>query len=160
MAGRFRFQLEVVRKLRQEAMDTQRRTVAHAIGAVRRTERRVEQLTEELRATIAQTRDSQQVRRLDIVSLRGHQYYRGRLHRQIMESDEERAKRQAILDRERAKLAKVTMRLKVIEKLREKQWNRHATQLRREEQAGYDETAVQAYARRQRDAVPEVGISC
>ena len=160
MAKRFRFRLEVVRQLRQQAQDTQRRVVADAARAVTRVDERIARMTQELADTVDRSRDTQQTRHLDMTSLRGHQFYRGWLHQRIMESGEERENLDAKLDRERVKLAEVSKRLKVIERLREKQWMRHQAEFRREEQAGYDEAALQGYVRGRRESAWETGKPC
>jgi flagellar FliJ protein len=147
MAGQFRFRLEVVERLRRQAQDAQRRVVADAVRAVQRVETRIEHLTRQLADTMDRARGTQGVARLDVVSLRGHQIYRGYLHRQLLQSTAELARRQRELQAERAKLAEASKRLKVIEKLRERHWNRYVTALRREEQAATDEVALQGFLR-------------
>ena len=159
MAGRFRFSLEVVRRVRRQAQDAQRRAVADAVRTVTAVENRIEQLTRELADTMDRTRDVHRPGRLDIASLRGHQFYRGHLHRRILESGAELSGRQTELQRERAKLAEATKQLKVIEKLREKHWQRHLTEVRRAEQAAFDEAALQVYRREQHGELSEARVS-
>ena len=156
MAGRFRFRLGVVERLRRQARDSQRRVVADAVRGVRHVEQRIAGLTRQLAETVDGTRAAQEAERLDVVSLRGHQIYRGGLHRWILESDAELGERQRELDTERNRLVEASKRLKVIEKLRERHWGRYLTQLRREEQAITDETAVQIFLRSGREVGSEV----
>lgn len=160
MATRFRFRLEVIRRLREQAQDAQRRVVADAARAVSRIDGRIARMRQELEDTARRSRDIQQTRQLDLTSLRGDQFYRGWLHHRIIESGEERRHRQAELDRERAKLVEVSKRLKVIERLREKQWRCHQAAAGREEQGGYDEIALQAYIRRDRESKREARELC
>ncbi len=148
MAGGFRFRLEVVQKLRQQRLDAQRRVVADAVRAVGSVEDRIGQLTQELSGSVLQSRDVQRARRLDISSLCAHQHRRGWVHRQITEAERELQRTVDELNREREKLAEDVKQLKVIEKLREKQKLRYDTAIRRQEQAGYDEAALQLHWRR------------
>jgi len=148
MVRRFEFRLEVVRKLREQARDVQRRAVGDAVSAVRGVEERLDQLTHQLRDTVEITRGEQRTQELDVASIRGHQSYRNWLHRRIMESNLELGDRRAMLDVERAKLGEASARLKAIEKLRDKRWARHLMQARREEQMVMDEAAVGGFARR------------
>ncbi len=148
MAGRFRFRLEVVRRLRKQDRDEQRRVVAERVGAVSRVERRLVDLNEQLRGHVDQTRRAQHVERLSVDSLRTHHWYKGRLHREILETEGELTGCVKELDTERVSLADATRRLKVIEKLRERQWTRHQLQARREEQSANDEMALQNFGRR------------
>ncbi|MBU0717083.1 MAG: flagellar export protein FliJ [Planctomycetes bacterium] len=148
MAGRFRFRLEVVRRIRRQAQEVQRRVVAESIRAAAVAEERINQLTQDLRHTVDLTREAHGTRTLDLVPLRRHQYYSGWLQRRILESDRELAERRADVDRERARLAEATKKLKVVEKLREKQWSRYMKDVQREEQAALDEVGAQGYLRR------------
>ncbi len=151
MAGKFRFRLDTVERIRRRARDEQRRELARAVRDAQLVKERIAVLTDGLAATIHRKRDIQQAQRLDLHSLRSHQFYRGDLHRRILESGEELTQREVVVDQERAKLAAATKRLKVIEKLRQKQLERHITALRREEQAEMDEAALQKYVRRDSD---------
>lgn len=147
MAGRFRFRLEAVRRVRKQTQDTQRCVVADAVQAVQEVENRMGRLTEELDLTMDRSRDARRPRDLDISALRSHQVYRGCIHRRLLESATEIVKRRATLDAERSKLAETTKRLKAIEKLRERKLASHVKALEREEQAGHDETAAGLYLR-------------
>ena len=148
MAKRFRFRLEVVRKLREQVRDAQRRVVADVARAVSGVEGRVDRLGAELRGTLDRTRDHQQVERLDVPSLRAHQYYQSFLHRRIIEAGIELEEKKRRLSTERTKLGEASARLKAIEKLRERRWQRHLFHVRREERADSDESALQLYQRK------------
>ena len=156
MVRRFRFRLETVRRLREQSRDAQRRVVAEAVRAVTRIEERITQLAGELQDACGRSRDVRGAGMLDTMSLKGHQVYRSWLHRKIAESHEELADKQALLERERAKLAEVSTRLKVIENLRDRQWKRHLVEVAREERAVGDEAAQQGYLRRRREHEREV----
>lgn len=149
MAPRFQFRLETVRKLRTQARDQQHRVVADAIHQASRIEERISLITKELRNSVEHTRLDRSSKSLDVFSLRENQLYRGWLHRKIMESDAELTQSKEVLDHERVKLQEATKQLKVIDKLRERQWNRYQTKQQREEQTLYDEAALQLYQRRQ-----------
>ena len=159
MARGFRFRLEVVRRIRKQAQDAHRREVADAIRSVSAAEDQIAELDGRLRTTVNHTRDTQQARRLDMVSLQRHHLYRGWLHRRRVEAREELGRRQAELDRRREKLAEATKQLKVIEKLREKQQNRYDLLIERQEQAAYDEAALQTYGRRDGGRIREALVS-
>ena len=148
MVRRFEFRLEVVRKLREQARDVQRRAVGNAVSALRGVEEQLDQLTRLLRDTVEITRGEQRTQELDVAVLRGHQFYRNWLHRRIMESNVELGDRRATLEVERAKLGEASARLKAIEKLRDRRFSRHLVQVRREDQMVMDEAAVGGFARR------------
>ena len=148
MARGFRFRLEVVRRLRKQAQDAQRRVVAGAVRSVAEAQNRLTELAGELRSTVGRTRETQRARRIDVVSLQRHQLYRGWLYRRRMEAREELGRRHVELDRQRENLAEATKQLKVIEKLREKQKMRYDLRVERQERAAYDEAALQTHRRR------------
>lgn len=147
MAGGFRFRLEVVERIRRQAVDAQRRVVADAARRVRWVEQRIAQLSGELTDTLDRARRDQRVSRLDIVSLRRDEIYRGRLLGRIMQLNAELDERLGELARERKELGETSRRLKVVEKLRERQWQRHLGRVHREEQAAADETAIRGFLR-------------
>ncbi len=66
MANGFRFRLEVVRRLRRQALDAQRRVVADAVRSVAQAQDRIAQLAQELRGSMYEARDAQQARRVPL----------------------------------------------------------------------------------------------
>lgn len=149
MAGGFRFRLEIVRRLRQQALDAQRRVVADAVCAVGHVEDRIDQLTRDVRGSMQQARDAQQVGCLSPEAMCAHQRYRGWLQRRMLEGKQELQRNETELNGERRKLAEAMKQLKVIETLREKRKLRYDTAIRKQEQAGYDEVALQMHRRRE-----------
>lgn len=148
MAGKFRFRLETVERIRRRELDERRRDVAAAVRDAQRVKDRIEMLTQQLATTIEIKRGLQRGDRLDMRSLRNHQFHQGDLHRRLLQSGEELRRCEQTVRQEREKLAEASKRLKVIEKLREKQWHRHVTALRKAEQAAMDEAALQKYMRK------------
>ena len=69
----------------------------------------------------------------------------------VLDAETELGRQQTRLEQERAKLAEAARRLKVIEKLRERQWERHVFEERRAEQRENDEVANQLHLRRATD---------
>ena len=148
MARRFRFRLETVRKMRQQERDVQQREVARAAGEVGRVEDQISILSGQLKGTLAESRGVQSQAGVNLSLLRGHHYYRGWLHRCLLESKIDLGDCKVRYEAERSKLAEKSKRLKVIETLRERQWQQHRRDLAREEQATSDEAALQMHRRR------------
>lgn len=147
MARGFQFRLEVVRRVREQAQNTQRKVVADAIRALQKVEKRIEQLHQSLHRSICRSRDDRMNARVDVFSLRGHQMFQARIHRHLLDASRELMSRQAVLAAERVVLAEANKKLKAIEKLREKQWNRYKKDMQKKEQADYDEASVVLHAR-------------
>ncbi|MBI4717329.1 MAG: flagellar FliJ family protein [Planctomycetes bacterium] len=145
MAGPFRFRLEVVRKLREQAQDAERRALAGALRGSAAAEEQVAILTREWGGVGERLRAARQRERIDVGQLRGDLFYRLRLQRRLAEAGEVLAARRAELEQQRLRLADATRRLKVIEKLRERHWARYQEQVRREERGLFDEAALQAF---------------
>ena len=152
MAKEFRFRLEVVRRLREQARDAQRRAVADAVRAVARAEQDIDRLTGQLRQTVELNRGQRTLPRVDIPALRVGEFYRNWLHHRILDRSLSLARDQAHLQAERSRLGQASARLKAIEKLRERRWSRYRQQLVREEQAQSDEAALRRFAARSQEA--------
>lgn len=147
MARRFEFRLETVERLRRAAKEQQQRAVAAAAREVRRVEERIQRTSDELRAQVHETRSAGRARRIDVGVIRSHEFYNARLQRTILYAQADLAARQRELAAERNKLAEAMKRLKVIEKLRERQWQRFRQEQERQDQAETDEMALQMVRR-------------
>ncbi len=152
---KFQFRLEAIRKLRQRALDAQRRVLAGQIRALHRVESRRGELAQKIEATVEGRRLVTKPARLDVELLHRHQVYRTWLDQEAMNADAKLKERRECVARERATLAMVSRRLNVVEKMRERQWQRHQIQLQRAEQAESDEAALQTFLRPRRDPVRE-----
>ena len=148
MPGGFVFRLETVRQIRQRAVDEQRKVVAEAVRGVTAVDERIKDLTAEREEATSGMRTAQGDRRISVPALCSFETQRVWLSGAIHRMHAERAKRQAILDKQRRKLGELSKRVKVIEKLRERQWNRYIARIRKAEQAASDEAATQMYMRR------------
>lgn len=148
MAGRFRFSLEVVRRLRRLARDERRRVLAESVRAVQSAESFVDDLQRSLRESLTFAAAQEEMDRLDISTLRAEQLHRAWLHEQIRLADERVVTRRGELGEQRARLAAANKQWRVIENLRERSWARHQQQIRREEQAVDDEAGTVMFSRR------------
>lgn len=151
MAKKFQFRLEVVRKLREQARDAKRRSVADAVRTLTKAERQVAELTEQLRDTVELNRAERAAPQVDVSALRVGEFYRNWLHHRILEGTLTVARQQTRLSAERAKLGAASARLKAIEKLKERRWARHRQQVGREERAAADEAALQPFVAKLRE---------
>lgn len=147
MAKQFRFRLETVRKIREQEQETQRREMAKAVGAVTQMQDQILRLNDQLRLVLSEARDVKKGRDFTTTMLRNHQLHRDWMHRKIRESELDLLDRRKKLSQEQAKFTEVRKRLKVIEKLREKQWLRYQREQMKESQMEQDEAAQQLYHR-------------
>lgn len=156
MARRFRFRLDTVERLRRQVRDVQQRVVVGAVQAVARVDTRKTGWNNDLLGILESGREVRAPGTMDVNSLRLHQLYRGWLHKMLDVTETELMDRTRELEEERSKLGEASKQLKVIEKLREKQWRRHQLEVRREEQSASDESALQMFLRRMSDSHGEV----
>jgi len=148
MARRFEFRLEAVRTVRRQTRDTQRRVVGEAARAVAGARERIARLNRYLDGAADEVRALQQPGRLDMGALKGHQLHCNSLNRAIEHTTADLAAKREELTRRQAELDEAAKRLKVIEKLRDKQWARHRVEVAREEQQRTDEAALEMFRRR------------
>ena len=147
MAKHFRFRLETVERVRRIAVDRQRRVVAAAQRTVQDAQERIDHCNEGLRASVLDNRERRTAEALDMGSLCREEYYRGWLHRALVDARILLDEARKMLEQERAKLVKERTALRAIEKLRERQWKRHLRETAKEEQALSDEAATQRFLR-------------
>ncbi len=147
MARRFRFRLDVVERVRRSLRDAQQRVVAEAARAVAAARNRETSWTNDLQGSFAGSRMIQSSARIDMTCLLTYQLHRGWLRRTIESAGAEVLEKLHKFEEERTKLAEASKHLKVIEKLRERQWQRHVQEIKREEQAVNDEAAVHMFLR-------------
>ncbi len=147
MAKRFVFRLETVRRVRKQAEDAQKRVVAEHTRRLTDERDRTRRLSAGLIAQRRDARTDHDARRLDLVALRCRYFYMARLEREILESRRQVEQLEKVLEQERKKLGELAARRKAIDKLRDKQWSRHQTAMKRAEQAEDDEIAAQKYVR-------------
>jgi flagellar FliJ protein len=142
MAKRFEFSLETVLRLRRQDNDAQRRVMAEALRGLRQAEIRVKRVEQEISDQTAAVRGEQGVGTIDVAAVRGHQFYMTRLHAALRTSQMNVTAARAVVDAERGKLAETSKRLKVIEKLRERRYQRYTQEAARRDRIDEDEVAL------------------
>ncbi len=142
MAKRFEFSLETVLRVRRMENDAQRRAMAGALRNLRQAEFRVRSIEADLAAQTTAVRGEQGAVRIDLAAVRGHQFYMTRLHAALRASQAGVVAAEQAAEAERAKLAETSKRLKVIEKLRDRQRRRYESELARRERIAEDEVAL------------------
>jgi len=147
MAQAFEFRLETVRRLRKQDVDRQRRSLAEAIARMDVATRRLTELTDEWDTFVDHSRVQRSRPTLDAASLRNDQMYLGQLKSRIAAARAEADRQTVLLTQERERLGECSKRLKVIEKLRERQWQRFRREAARRERVEADEMSTQRFIR-------------
>ena len=147
---RFRFRLEAVLRVRQRALEARQRSVTEGQRALSAVDSRVASLSHQMRQSFLESVEHRGRSTLDVAALRGNQFFRGWLHRKIMDAQDELARRREELQTERAQLAEARKQFKVIETLRERRRRQHALAASREERWEADEVGLQRFVRDRR----------
>lgn len=147
MAKKFHFRLDVVERVRRQARDAAQRAVAQAERAVTRVEQHLSAVRGQLGHSADATATTLGVATLNVPLVRVQEFHRGWLHRQMMMTQQTLEQRRRELSIRRQALVESTKQLRVIEKLREKQWRRHQVAVNREEQSVSDELALARHVR-------------
>ena len=142
MAKKFQFRLEVVRDMRKRTRDEIARRVAEQIAASAAARRRLDNLSLRADSESELARADRGEKTLDIQAIRVQQLHGKWLGRSVEETAAELQRVEAVLTAERSQLTQATARLKAIDRLRERRWQRHMVAVRREEQAVTDEVAI------------------
>ena len=141
--AKFVFKLEGVLRQRKHVEQEKQRVLAmkqRSFGELQGTLRR---LQETVQATNDEVRNNHLVGRLNMDFIAAHRRFLTGMQRQAMAVIQKMALAQRAVDEARAELAEAARRRKVIEKLRERQFQRWRAELDRREQAEMDEIGMQ-----------------
>jgi flagellar export protein FliJ len=147
MAKRFRFRLEAVLKVRQQKLDACRRVVGRRQRRMQGIRDRIRGHQDEAKRTMAQMRVSLGEARTDILWLRRARLYIGTMQELAASAEAELGREAVLLRQEQQELLEANRQVKALEKLRQRQWERHQRIQQRAERFDADETALQLYRR-------------
>lgn len=142
MAGPFQFRLEVVQRLRRLELEREQRVMAGCVQAVLEARQLADLVAGRMDENAQQRRNMQQDSRPDVAGLRTEQLHLLWLRRMQDQTRQELARRQEIMEAQRQKLVAASRKVKVIEKLRDRQWKRYQDEERRAERKEHDELAM------------------
>lgn len=165
MAKRFKFRLETLRKLRKRRQDECRRMVAARLRQIAGVQDQIDAFNDQLDLHVAAMRrlawpgsgsaagaaaGAGRVRpvwTVDLTGVRRHRVYTNHLRHTLTAAWQQVVALRAELTREQGVLAKATKAVKVLDKLEERQRQRHDLALARAERAETDEIAAQCARR-------------
>ncbi|NLX13314.1 MAG: flagellar export protein FliJ [Phycisphaerales bacterium] len=142
MAKRFVFRLETLLKIRQQREEWQQRIVAGRLRQIQETRRRIADLEQRMHAGQEAVRDSQRRGRIDLQQAMHYRHWIGHLHKNVLETQSHLGYLEAELVRERAALSEAAKQRKILDKLKERQWQRHLRGEDRREVNEADELAT------------------
>lgn len=162
MAKRFRFRLEILRRLRKQRQDECRRAVAARLRQITGVQDQIDAFTDRLDLHTAAMRQlaspgaasratdagaARPVWTVDLIGVRRHRVYTNYLRVSLGAARQQLAALRAELAKEQAVLAEATKAVRILDKLEDRQRWRHDQAIARAERAEDDEIAAQ-FARR------------
>lgn len=150
MPKRFRFRLEPVLRLRRRAVDEQMRVVGEQLRRLGRCRETMAKLRRQVDELLTRSRVERSNTDVDIGMQLQEQRWRLHLKRRIAKQAERLLEMAGVLRSAQAKLADLSKDVKVIEKLRERQYRTFSEEQSREERLEADEQAMQIFLRRAR----------
>jgi len=155
--ARFRFKLNGVLRQRRHIERQRQRELAVVQGEMARLQDDLRLITAELKTAEEDVLTHHLVGRLDLNFLAAHRRYVLAMERRGMALVQKMANLQRQVETAQKALAAAAIQRKVMEKLREKQWERWRADLDAREAAQADEVAMQLYYRNQ-DLPPDIDV--
>lgn len=142
MPGPFHFRLEVVQRLRKADLEREQRAMAACVNAVLEAQKLADMVAQRIEENAADRRGLLAGEFLNVSGLRAEQLQKQWLRRMQELTAQELAKRHDSMEAQRQKLVAASRRVKVIEKLRDRQWKRYQDEQRRIDRRQQDELAM------------------
>ena len=148
MAKKYSFRLQTVLRLRKTTEDECRRRVADRLRTIAQVESDVRHLGEQHDWEVERSRAEQLGPGMDVLTVRRRRGYMGHLRRRKHACEAHIRSLREKLDQEQRALAQASKEVKALEKLRDRQWERHRAGQLRAERAEEDEIGQQMFMRR------------
>jgi flagellar FliJ protein len=145
MAKRFVFRFETMLKIRRQREDEHKRIVASRIREINRVRDQMASLDRQIRDELAAIRAGQSPGTIDMQQVIRHRHWLGRLHKGVLDSQARLRFLEAHLAQERAALAEAAKDRRVLEKLKERQCERHRKEQDRLETRSADDLTTVRY---------------
>ena len=140
---RFVFTLESVLKHRTHAEQERMRELAGVQGEMNRLQQELKGLNDSMQASAHDMKANHLTGPLDVAYLAAHRRYSVAMQRKGLQLVQDMARQQKKVEEAQRQLAEAAKERKVIEKLREKQFERWKQEIGRKEQAEADEVGAQ-----------------
>jgi flagellar protein FliJ len=157
MAKRFVFRFETMLKIRRQREDQHKRVVAERLSQISARRESLGRLDRQIIDEVNAIRASQEPGKLDIQQTMRHRHWLGHLHKGVLEEQSKVRFLEARLAQERAVLAEAVKQRRILEKLKERQYQRHVTQEEKRETLELDEMATMRYVYDGHAATPDGG---
>ncbi len=147
MAKRFKYRLETVLKLRKRDEDACKRVVADRLRRIQAVQFEIAGLQGQIRSEIVAFRQKHAVGTLDMGRVQQHRHWLIHLNHGVWRGQAHLAELEKQLSDDRKALAEARKRARIMEKLKERQLERHKRELDRAEAIENDEIGGVLYLR-------------
>jgi flagellar FliJ protein len=133
MAKRFRFRFETMLKIRRQREDQQKRVVGERIAQIESVQQELHRLDQLAQQSVETIRTVQQGGRIDLQQAIAQRGWVAHLHKATLDAQTRLRGLEARLAQERAVLAEAAKQRRILEKLKERQTERHRLEEQRVE---------------------------
>ena len=141
MAKAFRFPLQKVLEIRKHKEDQKAIELGQARHELFKEQQNLERLNRQKENLFASV-DEQKIKKMDVVNLQVTESYLVDLNEKIKSQKITIKNKQQLVDEKRQELLKVSQEKKIVEKLKERQWQAHKKDVRKELNKMEDEVAI------------------
>jgi len=145
MAKRFTFRFATLLKIRQQREDHHKRIVAQRLRQIAGVREQLASLDRQIRAEIEAIRRGQEPGTIDLQQAIRHRSWLTHLHKSTLEAQAHLQFLEARLAQERATLAEAAKQRRILEKLKERQWERYRQEQARIETNQSDDLTTTRY---------------
>lgn len=141
--ARFTFQLQGVLQHRERVEQERQRELSLVQAEMIRLESELGALNQDVQQSTADVRDHHMVGRLDMAYLAAHRRYMLGMQRKVLAVAQKMGQQQVLVDKARDALAEASKQKKILEKLKERHFQRWAAEQARREANDLDELTTQ-----------------
>lgn len=156
MAKRFIFRFDTMLRIRRQREDQHQRIVADRLRQITRARGQIGAITRQIHEELDAIRVGQDTGTIDIQQVMRHRHWLGHLHKASLEAQARLRTFEARLAQERAQLAEAVKQRRILEKLKERQYDRHRTEEERRETREGDDLTTIRYVFQQRQELEVV----
>jgi len=145
MAKRFVFRFETMLKIRRQREDEHKRIVASRTREINRVRDQMASLDRQIHDELGAIRAGQEPGTIDMQQVIRHRHWLGRLHKAVLDSQARLRFLEAHLAQERAALVEAAKNRRVLDKLKERRWERYRKEQDRLETRSADDLTTVRY---------------
>lgn len=145
MARHFIFRFETMLRIRQQREDEHKRIVGNRLREISQVKERMALIDQQIQAELRTIRISQEPGTIDMLHVTRHRHWLGCLHKAVLDHQARLRFLEAQLAQERAMLAEAAKQRRILQKLKERQWQSFAKEQNRIETGMADDLVTVRY---------------